>query len=213
MRSIFDMDSPVMQAMNKLGSMIWISLLWLLCCLPVVTIGASTAALYRMMFNLREDKTCTAGAFFRAFTSNFKQASLLWLIEVAFGAAMIGYYWFAASMGAENLRLILVIPFCLLFLLSGFLFLYVYPLTCYFENNLGNTLRNALILSCCNPKRTIPAFVLSIVPVIAMFLSLTWFMRLFWFWILVAPGLLTYWICRCLEPVFRACIPEEDPEK
>lgn len=46
-----------------------------------------------------------------------------------------------------------------------------------------------------------------------MFLSLTWFMRLFWFWILVAPGLLTYWICRCLEPVFRACIPEEDPEK
>ena len=63
MRSIFDMDSPVMQAMNKLGSMIWISLLWLLCCLPAVTIGASTAALYRMMFNLREDKTCTAGAF------------------------------------------------------------------------------------------------------------------------------------------------------
>ena len=213
MRSIFDMDSPVMQAMNKLGSMIWISLLWLLCCLPVVTIGASTAALYRMMFNLREDKTCTAGAFFRAFASNFKQASLLWLIEVAFGAAMIGYYWFAASMGAENLRLILVIPFCLLFLLSGFLFLYVYPLTCYFENTLGNTLRNALILSCCNPKRTIPAFVLSIVPVIAMFLSLTWFMRLFWFWILVAPGLLTYWICRCLEPVFRACIPEDDTEK
>ena len=213
MRSIFDMDSPVMQAMNKLGSMIWISLLWLLCCLPVVTIGASTAALYRMMFNLREDKTCTAGAFFRAFTSNFKQDSLLWLIEVAFGAAMIGYYWFAASMGAENLRLILVIPFCLLFLLSGFLFLYVYPLTCYFENTLGNTLRNALILSCCNPKRTIPAFVLSIVPVIAMFLSLTWFMRLFWFWILVAPGLLTYWICRCLEPVFRACIPEDDPEE
>ena len=59
MRSFFDMDSPVMQAMNKLGSVILMSLLWLVCCLPVVTIGAATAALYRMMFNLREDKTCT----------------------------------------------------------------------------------------------------------------------------------------------------------
>lgn len=213
MSSFFDMDAPVMQALGKLGSMLWMSVLWLICCLPVVTIGASTTALFRMMFNLREDKACSAPAFFRAFGSNFKKATLLWLVEIAFAAALVGYYLFVCSLGTETVRLILVVPVCLLFLLARFVFLYVYPLTCYFENTVGNTLRNALILSFGNPRRTIPAFALTLVPMIAMFLSLTWFIRLFWFWVLIAPGLLTYWIGRCLEPVFRACIPEEDSEK
>ena len=39
-------DSPIMCGIGKVMDILWLSTLWFLCCLPVVTIGASTTALY-----------------------------------------------------------------------------------------------------------------------------------------------------------------------
>jgi len=61
MRNLFNPDAPIIQALSKFSYLIWMNCLWLVCCLPIVTIGASTAAFYRMAFNLREEKKCTAG--------------------------------------------------------------------------------------------------------------------------------------------------------
>ena len=56
MKNLFHLDAPIIQWVSKISWLLWFSCLWLICCLPIVTIGASTAALYRMAFRLREEE-------------------------------------------------------------------------------------------------------------------------------------------------------------
>ena len=90
------------------------------------------------------------------------------------------------------------------------MFLYAYPLTSFFENTVGNTLRNALLIGMKHYSRTVIAFALSLIPGMVAVLSPAWFLRLLFIWLLIAPGLLVYWIGGILLKVFRNYIPGED---
>ena len=58
------MDNVVVRALSKLGDMICLNVMWLVCCIPVVTIGASTTALYTVMLKLVKNEE---GYVFRGF--------------------------------------------------------------------------------------------------------------------------------------------------
>jgi len=73
MDKFFNIDAPVIRALARVGELMMFTALWFLCCLPVFTIGASTAALYRMMFQMRQDGSTKVSDFFRAFAQNFKR--------------------------------------------------------------------------------------------------------------------------------------------
>ena len=203
MRNLFNLDAPIIQWLSKFSLLLWIACLWLICCLPVVTAGAATAALYRMVFNLREESSCSAGAFFRAFRENFKQSTWIWLIVLGLAALLAAGYYGAVLVEAEMVRLVLVVIVCVLFVLWVFLLLYSFPLTCYFENSLRNTLKNALAMSIKHLRQTIFCFALAVIPLIALMISAGWFVRLLYVWVLFYPGLAAYWIAGILSPVFE----------
>ena len=49
MKSIFNLDSPLMQMLTRIGDMILLNVLFLICCIPVITAGASIAAMHKML--------------------------------------------------------------------------------------------------------------------------------------------------------------------
>jgi len=203
MRNLFNPDAPIIQAMSKFSYLIWMNCLWLVCCLPIVTIGASTAAFYRMAFNLREEKKCTAGEFFRAFKENFKHSTVMWLIQLA-AALVIGLiYYRGLVVENEAVGMAAVLIACVLFVVWGFWFLYSFPLTCYFENTLGRTMLNAMAMSIKHLRQTVLCFALAMIPVIALIFSEYWFLRLLYVWLLFYPGLAAYWNTGILTPVFE----------
>ena len=51
MNKLFGLDSPIMQALSRLADLIILSFLWLVCCLPVVTIGPASAAMCFVAMN------------------------------------------------------------------------------------------------------------------------------------------------------------------
>lgn len=80
----WNVDNPVFQAMGRLGDIVVLNLAWALCCLPVVTAGASTAALLTVARRLVSGEECPVGrSFFRAFRQNWGQATRTWLILLA----------------------------------------------------------------------------------------------------------------------------------
>ena len=89
MKNLFRWDNPLIQLLTALADVILTNLLCLICCLPVVTAGASIAATYKVMLNLSQD---TGGGiwntFFTAFRENFKQATAVWLITLLVGASI-----------------------------------------------------------------------------------------------------------------------------
>ncbi len=83
MRSIFNIDSPVMSSLIKFADCICVSLLWLVFSLPIVTMGASSAALYATVYKyLRRGEGHLWQTFWGAFRDNLKRSTLVWLVAL-----------------------------------------------------------------------------------------------------------------------------------
>ena len=80
--SAFSYDSPIMQILMHLGDLIILNFLFVLCSLPIFTIGAAHAGLYTGIKVLtdKEDDSSPAAAFFRGFSNGFLKVTLAWVI-------------------------------------------------------------------------------------------------------------------------------------
>ena len=68
-------DGPVITFLMKLGDMVILHVLWLLCSLPVITAGPCAAAAHYVALKLvRDEGSSVASMFFKAFRANFRQA-------------------------------------------------------------------------------------------------------------------------------------------
>ena len=81
-------DTPFFRLMGRLGDLVFANVLWLLCCIPVVTAGASTLGLFTVVNKLAAGEDYTVRAdFFKAFKRDFKQSTALWLVVAVGGFA------------------------------------------------------------------------------------------------------------------------------
>lgn len=88
-------DSPVMNFLSTVADLILVNLLFIICCIPVVTIGASyTAKYYVSMKIIRGEGSGVIVPFFKSFARNFKQATIIWLIQlVAVAVIFLDWRW------------------------------------------------------------------------------------------------------------------------
>lgn len=84
MHKLFNYESKVMQAMLNLGYMILMNILYLVCCIPVVTMGAAQAGLYSAMRHMRDEEkeTSCLPEFFKGMKSGFKPITLVYGISL-----------------------------------------------------------------------------------------------------------------------------------
>ena len=209
---IFDPDGPLVTAMGKFADIVICNLMFVLFCLPVFTVGASLTALYTCMLRLVYEETRDDGLifreFWRAFKSNFKQATALWLICLA-AILFLGAYCYVVQFLAGACGKLYIVTFYLLSLLFLFGFLYVFPLQARFENTVANTLRNAWLLSVA----ALPWTLLSIVLVVAAFYisfvmnpdAVNFFVYL---WGACGFGLIAYLQCFFFRKAFLKLSPE-----
>lgn len=149
----FSYDSTFSQVILRLAKSCYLNLLWLLCSLPVFTIGAATAALYSITLKLVEDDGGqTTQRFFRAFRENFRQATSLWLIVLSAGIFLLldGYILYhlrASSAGTAavfwTLLLALIIAAAVAYTIT---LIYVFPLTASVVNTNLAMLKNAFLI-------------------------------------------------------------------
>lgn len=202
MKKLFRLDAPVFRFLSKVGSLILLSLCWLVCCLPIITVGASTAALFRCCFDLREDKGNMFRTFFKAFVSDFKLATAVWIIlAVCF---LLAYFipQIAAFLGIQILAVLAIGVTCAVYLILWLMLVCVFPLTAYFDNTVKKTLRNALFVAVKNRRQSIPSAILAAIPVL-LFLALPdVFLISAGVWLLLYPGVIAYFIVRRFAPVF-----------
>ena len=94
MGRFFNLDSPVMVALTKMADLIIVNLLAFFCCLPIITVGASMTALHYVVLKVVRDEECyIVKSFFKSFKENFKQATVIWLIEVLLIIIFAADFW------------------------------------------------------------------------------------------------------------------------
>lgn len=149
----FSYESRFSQLLLKLCYACYLNLLWLICSLPVFTVGASTAALYYASLKIvRGEETHAGPMFFRSFRENFRQATVIWLILLAVGLFLgtdgyILYHLRLSSTGAPavlwTLVLAVVIAAAVLYVI---VLLYVFPLIASVRNSNWAMLKNAFLI-------------------------------------------------------------------
>ncbi|MBR2783496.1 MAG: YesL family protein [Firmicutes bacterium] len=137
------MNNPFMQALSVAADLLVLNALTLVCSLPVVTAGASFAALHDITGQIvRGDESYLVKPFFRSFAANWKKSTLLGLVFLL-AAALLYFDYLAASALAPVLRLP-VAAICFIVLAIA---MYAFALLARYENSLGATLKNAVSLA------------------------------------------------------------------
>ncbi len=151
--SFFSYESKFSQILIKLSYSCWLNLLWMICSLPIFTIGASTTALYAVTLKIADDsETNVTKQFFDSFRKNFAQATRLWLILLIAGIilGLDGYFVYhlrASSTGAVavmwtlNLALLIAIAIVYVMILT-----FTFPLLSKFDNTDIAMLKNAFLI-------------------------------------------------------------------
>lgn len=84
MERFFRSDNAVMKVLAKVFDIGWLSIVYVLFCVPVVTAGAATTALYYVAAKvLRHDRSYVWTEFWRSFRQNFVPATIMWLVFAA----------------------------------------------------------------------------------------------------------------------------------
>ena len=146
MDRLFNVNNPLMRALSKLFDIGWLSLFYVVFCVPLVTIGAATTSLYYVSAKvLRKDRGYVWSEFWHSFKLNFKPATLIWLIFAAiYGLLYFNLTTFNTSNAAGGY---LVGAYIALAFIVTCVASYAFCLLSRFNMNVRGILRYALYMS------------------------------------------------------------------
>lgn len=136
-------ESPVLSFLNKLADLLLLNALWLICCIPVVTIGAATTAMYYVcIVSIRSGDGYVVRRFFKSFRENFKTATILWMLMLLLGTILGADLFFWYVQGSLFAKIMFVLS-AVLAVLIGIVALWSLPVLAKLDGSLKQTVVNA----------------------------------------------------------------------
>ena len=201
-RNFLNPDNALMVTMSQITDCILLSLMWLLGCFPLVTVGASGAALYDSVRQcLRGSERNPLSRFLKSFRRDLKAGlvpGLLYLAALWVGGRTMIALWNSAVGGSCSWTVFAGCAFLAVMMLGVLSVLF--PLLSRFENPLGALLRNTVMLALANMPRTIA---LGILNAVTAWLCVRWIFPL-----LFLPALSALLSTFLLEPMFKPYLTE-----
>ena len=191
-----------LKGMEKVADLLLVNLLFVICSIPIITVGASATAMYYVLGRIRRQEGTVARDFFRSFLENFRQATLYWCVLLASIFALCWNFWLISDWSGHAYSFAMV----LLILTAWFAASWgsvVFPLLSRFENTMAATARNACMLVFVFPIRTIAAVLINAVPIALLIFLPKLFALAAVFWLLLFFSLGAYVVSLLMEPVFH----------
>lgn len=215
--NIFNLDSPIMQALGKVADLMWLNVLTMICCIPIITIGPSLTAMNYMALKIVRNEECyiTKG-FFKSFKENFRQGVLIGILTLLITLVLVSDFWLLRNpdLGFSKYLQILITIIAVLFV---FTVLYVYPVLAKFANTTWRTIKNAFLMSIMQFPKTLLMIVIWALPGLMLYLSGRTVPIVFLFG-MSGPA----WLCACLynkffqkleDQVMAENPPEREPDE
>lgn len=159
MKNFFSVESPLFRFFERLWDIIKLDLCWIICCIPVVTIGPATIAAFSITNKMVDDtEGYICRPFFKAFKENMKKGiplGIMWIICTA------SFYLYARMvMNKEFINAspyggVLVALALIFFVVYVDVFIYTFALLARYDNSLIKTIINSYRISLKFNIRTI----------------------------------------------------------
>lgn len=160
MKRLFAIDSPFVSGAIKLFDCICLSVLWAVFSLPIITLGASSAALYSSVYNyIRKDKGNLLKTFLNAFKENFKRSTILWLIALVIMALLTVDVMVFRQLKINGDPLGGVYPITLvMYCIAVTWLVYLIAYSALFNGSIKDVLRLSFVLMVIHPIRALGVF-------------------------------------------------------
>ncbi len=212
MNGLFNLDSPIMRFLSKVCDLMILNVMCIICCLPIVTAGASITALYTITMKMvRGEESYIFKGFLKAFKENFKQSTIIWLIMAVLGIVVFVDYQ-AASLLPENMSNIFRVLIGALIIFYLMILSYIFPYTARFENNIKNIFKNSLLIAILNLPWTILVIALPIALGFLTFLTTTTLVYGSMLWMLLGFAVVAYIESMIFRRVFAKYEPASEKD-
>ena len=127
MSKVFSYDSPVWRFMGRLIDFLYLTLLWLVTSLPLVTIGASTTTVYYIALKMADNQEeYLTRMYFKNFVRFFRESTVVWLMVLAAGAVLTGDFYICVRIKSPAAAM-LMSAFAVIALVYLMTVLYLFP--------------------------------------------------------------------------------------
>lgn len=203
MRGIFNYDGWLMQGLSKIADAIALGVLWVVFSLPIITMGASTTALYYTVHKVfRKNNGTVWASFWHGFKSNFKQATVLFVIIAIVGTLVFFSLYYGYSMylaGAIAGLFMILLGLFDVVVLSWMS--YLLPYASRFNASTKEILKNSGAIAFMNLGKSI---------LLVAILLISGFLALNIPFMLVLMPVMSTWVTSCiLEKIFRKYMTPE----
>lgn len=191
--NIFSSDGWFARVFGTIGDIIVVNILFILCSIPVFTMGASMSAMYYTL--LKKQRTGEYGGvvklFFKGFKDNFKKSTIAWILFLVVSFIFtLDFNLFGKGGPQENK--IMYYTSVILFILICFIAIYLFPVISAFENTLKNLIIQSIFMAAKNFIFTIIIMILYTLPVYFLLASPQIFMVGIFIFIACGFGLIAY---------------------
>ncbi len=198
MKEFFNPENKMWNSIGKLADTTVLSFLWVLTSLPIITMGASTAAFFDFSFKMvRDHEGMVFSAYFKGLKKHFFKGTLINLVSLAFYIFIfwdfrlaLAYYRSGGGFLALTLAICLFAIACVF---TVYIF-YVYGLLAVFDKDLKKLAEDGLAMTFANPASSLLIFLTCVI----CFILIYYLSGLFFLWL----GLLFLLVSYILTPVF-----------
>ena len=196
-----------------MADLIIINLIFVVCCIPVVTAGAALTGLSYVMLKIKdEEEGYVIKSYFKSFKQNFRQATVIWLLMLAFAFVLYIDFRMLSLLGGLFHNVMWVLLFFAVFIWA-ILLIYVFPLLSRFDNTIRQTMTNALLIALANAPQTLLLIFILGAAVVITFFNYTTIIYSFMFWFLIGFALIAWINAFFLSRIFRKLMPAEEVEE
>ena len=190
--------------MQSLWDILKLNFMWIIFCIPIVTIGGSTIAAFSVLLRMSEDQEGNViKDFWKAFKENWKQGILIGLLPpICFEAVFLDFQLYNA---VEKGGLGILIVGCFSAYIFIFCLIYVFPLLARYDNTVINSIKNSFRIGMKFFGRTFLLLAIIAVEVLIIF----WNPTTKFVGALIGPACIMYTISGVAMHIFRKI--EEDP--
>ncbi|RTZ55965.1 DUF624 domain-containing protein [Bacillus sp. SAJ1] len=174
--NVFNIDGRFYRILDKITDFLLLNLLWIIFCLPIVTIFPSTAAMFGVVRSwVRKDEPSITKHFYTLFKDNFKQGIL---IEIAwfFMAAIVTFNIFVSFHMGDTLKYIIFPPLIFIGILFVFTSIFLFPIMVHYKTSWLGLIKNAFFFSISQPVTSLLGIlIIGISGVLIFFIPISFF--------------------------------------
>lgn len=163
MGKLLDYENPILSFMSKLVDLMLLNVLTILCCVPIVTIGASITAAHYTALKMHRGESYVWRNFWKSFKENFKQSTIIWIIFALF--FVVEYLAFITlSNGTSETDLTMQGVIVATGVFGVCFMLWVFPLQSKFVNKIWKTIYTSFVMTFKHIIRTVLLLVVFVLP-------------------------------------------------